>query len=148
MNVFVMELCTNVSDLVSNQSLMFSSSVSLLAPWTRTQTCCSSTWAAAPASQLWLWETCSNPAPGQLFTPLHLHSSKKENATNPASLPILKCCFYFFLCRLQQLNISWCHFNNNHVKSVVSNLSSSVTHLNLSGYRENLTLDGEWWILL
>ncbi|KAM7393358.1 hypothetical protein PAMA_008154 [Pampus argenteus] len=43
--------------------------------------------------------------------------------------------------RIEQLNISWCDFDNNHVKSVVSNLSSGVTHLNLSGYRESLTLD-------
>ncbi|CAJ1071055.1 S-phase kinase-associated protein 2 [Xyrichtys novacula] len=43
--------------------------------------------------------------------------------------------------RIEQLNISWCDFNNNHVKSVVENLSSAVTKLNLSGYRETLTLD-------
>ncbi|KAF3702402.1 S-phase kinase-associated protein 2 [Channa argus] len=43
--------------------------------------------------------------------------------------------------RLEHLNISWCEFNNDHVKSVVNNLSSCVTHLNLSGYRETLTLD-------
>ncbi|XP_040014300.1 S-phase kinase-associated protein 2 isoform X2 [Xiphias gladius] len=42
---------------------------------------------------------------------------------------------------IEQLNISWCEFNTNHVKSVVNNLSSSVTHLNLSGYRDSLTLD-------
>lgn len=42
---------------------------------------------------------------------------------------------------LVQLNISWCTFTNDHVRSVVNNLSPSVTHLNLSGYRENLTLD-------
>ncbi|KAM3600461.1 uncharacterized protein V6R79_023836 [Siganus canaliculatus] len=44
-------------------------------------------------------------------------------------------------CSLEQLNISWCDFSNTHVKSVVNNLSPSVTHLNLSGYRESLTLD-------
>uniref|UniRef100_A0AAX7SV49 F-box domain-containing protein n=1 Tax=Astatotilapia calliptera TaxID=8154 RepID=A0AAX7SV49_ASTCA len=43
--------------------------------------------------------------------------------------------------RIQQLNLSWCTFDNNHIKSVVDNLSSSVTHLNLSGYRESLTLN-------
>ncbi|XP_057675369.1 S-phase kinase-associated protein 2 [Corythoichthys intestinalis] len=43
--------------------------------------------------------------------------------------------------RLEQLNISWCIFTNNHVKSVVNHVSSTVTHLNLSGYRESLTLD-------
>lgn len=47
------------------------------------------------------------------------------------------------LCSIQQLNISWCSFDSRHVKSVVDHLSSSVTHLNLSGYRENLTLEGK-----
>nr|XP_020456753.1 S-phase kinase-associated protein 2 [Monopterus albus] len=42
---------------------------------------------------------------------------------------------------IEQLNISWCEFSNNHVKNVVNHLSPSVTHLNLSGYRESLTLD-------
>ncbi|XP_037609768.1 S-phase kinase-associated protein 2 isoform X1 [Sebastes umbrosus] len=42
---------------------------------------------------------------------------------------------------MEQLNISWCDFDNNHVKSVVNNVSSSVTDLNLSGYRESLMLD-------
>ncbi|XP_061656801.1 S-phase kinase-associated protein 2 [Syngnathoides biaculeatus] len=44
-------------------------------------------------------------------------------------------------CRIEQLNISWCHFNGHHVKSIVSNVSSTVTHLNLSGYRDGLILD-------
>lgn len=43
--------------------------------------------------------------------------------------------------RILQLNISWCQFTNDHVKSVVDNLCPHITHLNLSGYRENLTLD-------
>ncbi|KAK7895810.1 hypothetical protein WMY93_021135 [Mugilogobius chulae] len=43
--------------------------------------------------------------------------------------------------RIVQLNISWCDFTSDHVKCVVHNVSSCVTHLNLSGYRENLTLD-------
>lgn len=47
-----------------------------------------------------------------------------------------------------ELNISWCDFTNNHVKSVVHNISPCVTHLNFSGYRENLTLDGRLKILL
>ncbi|XP_041667113.1 S-phase kinase-associated protein 2 [Cheilinus undulatus] len=42
--------------------------------------------------------------------------------------------------RIEQLNISWCDFTNDHVKSVVENLSSAVTQLNISGYRESLTL--------
>lgn len=50
---------------------------------------------------------------------------------------------FYPLCSIEQLNMSWCFFNNNHVKSVVNNLSSSVTHLNLGGYRETLTLDGK-----
>ncbi|XP_071378977.1 S-phase kinase-associated protein 2-like [Centroberyx affinis] len=45
------------------------------------------------------------------------------------------------LSRIEQLNISWCDFSNDHVKEVVGNLHSSVTHLNLSGYRQNLTLE-------
>lgn len=40
--------------------------------------------------------------------------------------------------KLEQLNISWCEFSSDHVKAVVGNLPSSVTDLNLSGYRENL----------
>ncbi|XP_072310929.1 S-phase kinase-associated protein 2 [Eucyclogobius newberryi] len=43
--------------------------------------------------------------------------------------------------RISQLNISWCDFTSDHVKCVVHNVSPCVTHLNLSGYRENLTLD-------
>uniref|UniRef100_A0A8C6T9W8 S-phase kinase-associated protein 2 n=1 Tax=Neogobius melanostomus TaxID=47308 RepID=A0A8C6T9W8_9GOBI len=43
--------------------------------------------------------------------------------------------------RILQLNISWCDFTSNHVKNVARHLSPHVTHLNLSGYRENLTLD-------
>ncbi|XP_076019809.1 S-phase kinase-associated protein 2 [Genypterus blacodes] len=42
--------------------------------------------------------------------------------------------------QLKQLNISWCDFSDSHVRNVVGGLSSSVTHLNLSGYRQNLTL--------
>ncbi|XP_030290557.1 S-phase kinase-associated protein 2 isoform X1 [Sparus aurata] len=42
---------------------------------------------------------------------------------------------------IEQLNVSWCDFNNDHVKSVVHNVSSGITHFNLSGYRESLTLD-------
>ncbi|XP_033502266.1 S-phase kinase-associated protein 2 isoform X1 [Epinephelus lanceolatus] len=54
----------------------------------------------------------------------------------PALADMLKSCT-----RIKQLNISWCDFNNDHVKSVVNNVSSAVTRLNFSGYRENLTLD-------
>ncbi|XP_029940185.1 S-phase kinase-associated protein 2 isoform X2 [Salarias fasciatus] len=40
-----------------------------------------------------------------------------------------------------QLNVSWCHFTADHVKSVVDNVTPAVTRLNLSGYRESLSLD-------
>lgn len=43
--------------------------------------------------------------------------------------------------RLLQLNISWCDFTSDHVKIVVHHLSPCVTHLNLSGYRDSMTLD-------
>uniref|UniRef100_A0A087YLU3 S-phase kinase-associated protein 2 n=1 Tax=Poecilia formosa TaxID=48698 RepID=A0A087YLU3_POEFO len=43
--------------------------------------------------------------------------------------------------RLEQLNISWCSFSRNHVQNLVEKLSPSVTHLNLSGYRDSLALD-------
>ncbi|XP_051907829.1 S-phase kinase-associated protein 2 [Hippocampus zosterae] len=43
--------------------------------------------------------------------------------------------------RIEQLNVSWCQFTNDHVKSVVNHVSAAVTHLNLSGYRDGLTLD-------
>ncbi|XP_040053194.1 S-phase kinase-associated protein 2 isoform X1 [Gasterosteus aculeatus] len=42
---------------------------------------------------------------------------------------------------VEQLNIAWCDFSNDHVKSVVGCVSARLTHLNLSGYREGLTLD-------
>ncbi|XP_068190777.1 S-phase kinase-associated protein 2 [Antennarius striatus] len=42
---------------------------------------------------------------------------------------------------IKQLNVSWCAFSRDHVRTVVDNLSASVTHLNLSGYRETLALD-------
>ncbi|XP_054613436.1 S-phase kinase-associated protein 2 [Dunckerocampus dactyliophorus] len=43
--------------------------------------------------------------------------------------------------RIEQLNISWCAFDNSHVRSVVSHVTPSVAKLNLSGYRDSLTLD-------
>ncbi|KAM4635761.1 S-phase kinase-associated protein 2 [Polymixia lowei] len=43
--------------------------------------------------------------------------------------------------RIEQLNISWCDFSSEHVEDVVGNVHSSITHLNLSGYRQNLTLE-------
>lgn len=52
---------------------------------------------------------------------------------------------WVLFCRIEQLNISWCGFNKDHVKSVVSNVSPRVVSLNISGYRESLTLDGKPW---
>ncbi|KAM3874188.1 S-phase kinase-associated protein 2 [Diretmus argenteus] len=43
--------------------------------------------------------------------------------------------------RIEQLNMSWCDFSSDHVKDAISNLHSSVTHLNLGGYRQSLTLE-------
>ncbi|XP_061655351.1 S-phase kinase-associated protein 2 [Phyllopteryx taeniolatus] len=43
--------------------------------------------------------------------------------------------------RIEQLNISWCHFNSHHVRNIVGHVSATVTHLNLSGYRDGLILD-------
>ncbi|XP_028318955.1 S-phase kinase-associated protein 2 [Gouania willdenowi] len=42
---------------------------------------------------------------------------------------------------VEQLNVSWCDFSREHVEAVVANVSSAVTQLNLSGYRESLTLN-------
>lgn len=104
-----------------------------------THTCCNSTWVAALDSQLLFWPICWNPAPGELSW-IHLSNSYSD----PYHLcSIVSVCFFISLCSMEQLNISWCDFSNNHVKSVVNNVSSRVTHLNLSGYRENFTLDGK-----
>uniref|UniRef100_A0A3Q1FF10 S-phase kinase-associated protein 2 n=1 Tax=Acanthochromis polyacanthus TaxID=80966 RepID=A0A3Q1FF10_9TELE len=67
---------------------------------------------------------------------LQLNLSGCSAFTAPVVADMLKSCS-----SIEQLNISWCSFNNDHVKSVANNLSPSVTHLNLSGYRESLTLD-------
>uniref|UniRef100_A0A3Q0R468 S-phase kinase-associated protein 2, E3 ubiquitin protein ligase n=1 Tax=Amphilophus citrinellus TaxID=61819 RepID=A0A3Q0R468_AMPCI len=67
---------------------------------------------------------------------LQLNLSGCSAFSAPALAGMLKACS-----SIDQLNLSWCSFDNNHVKSVVNNLSSSVTHVNLSGYRESLTLD-------
>uniref|UniRef100_A0A3P8SWN3 S-phase kinase-associated protein 2 n=1 Tax=Amphiprion percula TaxID=161767 RepID=A0A3P8SWN3_AMPPE len=64
---------------------------------------------------------------------LQLNLSGCSAFSAPVVADMLKSCS-----RSAQLNISWCSFNNDHVKSVVNNLSPSVTHLNLSGYRENV----------
>ncbi|XP_069602054.1 S-phase kinase-associated protein 2 [Ranitomeya imitator] len=41
---------------------------------------------------------------------------------------------------LEELNLSWCDFTLDHVKSAVANFPRSITQLNLSGYRQNLEL--------
>lgn len=115
-------------------------SASALCPGT--QTCCSSTWVAAPASLLQFCLTCCSPAPGQLLCPFHPFTSHCKNPLSVTNA-VWVLFFCFSLCSLEQLNVSWCDFNNDHVKSVVHNVSSGITHFNLSGYRESLTLDGK-----
>ncbi|NXY07360.1 SKP2 protein, partial [Pteruthius melanotis] len=41
---------------------------------------------------------------------------------------------------LEELNLSWCEFTATHVKAAVNHVTPKVTHLNLSGYRENLQI--------
>ncbi|NXG75981.1 SKP2 protein, partial [Baryphthengus martii] len=41
---------------------------------------------------------------------------------------------------LKELNLSWCDFTAIHVKAAVSHVTSKVTQLNLSGYRQNLQI--------
>lgn len=53
-------------------------------------------------------------------------------------LPVHSLC-----CRLEELNVSWCDFSSEHVQAVVNHIPSTVTQLNISGYRQNLTMDGE-----
>lgn len=48
-----------------------------------------------------------------------------------------------FFCRLEEVNVSWCDFSSVHVQAISSNILSSVTQLNISGYRQNLTIEGE-----
>ncbi|XP_013883036.1 S-phase kinase-associated protein 2 [Austrofundulus limnaeus] len=67
---------------------------------------------------------------------LQLNLSSCSNVSAAAVGDLLRSC-----CRLEQLNMSWCSFSSEHVKNLVKNLSPSVTGLNLSGYREMLTLD-------
>lgn len=43
--------------------------------------------------------------------------------------------------RLEDVNISWCDFSVRHVKAVVANVTSGVTRLNISGYRQNLAME-------
>ncbi|NXK44782.1 SKP2 protein, partial [Chauna torquata] len=41
---------------------------------------------------------------------------------------------------LEELNLSWCDFTATHVKTAVNHITSKVTQLNLSGYRQNLQI--------
>ncbi|KAM4638219.1 S-phase kinase-associated protein 2 isoform 5-T5 [Amazona ochrocephala] len=41
---------------------------------------------------------------------------------------------------LDELNLSWCNFTDAHVKAAVNHVTSKVTQLNLSGYRQNLQM--------
>ncbi|XP_057216768.1 S-phase kinase-associated protein 2 [Triplophysa rosa] len=43
--------------------------------------------------------------------------------------------------RLEEVNVSWCDFSSVHVQAISSNILSSVTQLNISGYRQNLTIE-------
>ncbi|NXT19595.1 SKP2 protein, partial [Syrrhaptes paradoxus] len=42
--------------------------------------------------------------------------------------------------KLEELNLSWCDFTSLHVKAAVNHVTSKVTQLNLSGYRQNLQI--------
>ncbi|KQL60070.1 S-phase kinase-associated protein 2 [Amazona aestiva] len=42
--------------------------------------------------------------------------------------------------KLDELNLSWCNFTDAHVKAAVNHVTSKVTQLNLSGYRQNLQM--------
>ncbi|XP_010290058.1 PREDICTED: S-phase kinase-associated protein 2 isoform X2 [Phaethon lepturus] len=41
---------------------------------------------------------------------------------------------------LEELNLSWCDFTATHVKKAVNHVTSKLTQLNLSGYRQNLQM--------
>uniref|UniRef100_A0A673KWY3 S-phase kinase-associated protein 2 n=1 Tax=Sinocyclocheilus rhinocerous TaxID=307959 RepID=A0A673KWY3_9TELE len=43
--------------------------------------------------------------------------------------------------RIEEMNVSWCDFNNLHVQAIANNTPSSISHLNISGYRQNLTME-------
>lgn len=48
------------------------------------------------------------------------------------------------VCRLDELNLSWCFdFTEKHVQVAVAHISETVTQLNLSGYRKNLQRSGK-----
>ncbi|XP_048875814.1 S-phase kinase-associated protein 2 isoform X1 [Brienomyrus brachyistius] len=43
--------------------------------------------------------------------------------------------------RMEELNVSWCDFSSEHVKSVISNIAADIAQLDISGYRQNLTME-------
>ncbi|EMP31806.1 S-phase kinase-associated protein 2 [Chelonia mydas] len=45
--------------------------------------------------------------------------------------------------RLEELNLSWCDFTADHIKAAVNHISTNVTQLNFSGYRQNLQIPGK-----
>ncbi len=45
--------------------------------------------------------------------------------------------------RIEEMNVSWCDFNNLHVQAIANDIPSSITQLNISGYRQNLTMEGK-----
>uniref|UniRef100_A0A672TH44 S-phase kinase-associated protein 2 n=1 Tax=Strigops habroptila TaxID=2489341 RepID=A0A672TH44_STRHB len=55
-------------------------------------------------------------------------------AAEPLELMLSSCSM------LDELNLSWCNFTVTHVKAAVNHVTSKVTQLNLSGYRQNLQM--------
>ncbi|XP_057270289.1 S-phase kinase-associated protein 2 [Pezoporus wallicus] len=55
-------------------------------------------------------------------------------AVEPLKLMLSSCSM------LDELNLSWCNFTDAHVKAAVNHITSKVTQLNLSGYRQNLQI--------
>ncbi|KAI5096567.1 S-phase kinase-associated protein 2, partial [Silurus meridionalis] len=43
--------------------------------------------------------------------------------------------------KVEELNVSWCNFSSEHVQAVVNSVPSTITQLNISGYRQNLTME-------
>ncbi|KAM8985108.1 S-phase kinase-associated protein 2 [Ara ararauna] len=55
-------------------------------------------------------------------------------AVEPLELMLSSCSM------LDELNLSWCNFTDTHVKAAVNHVTSKVTQLNLSGYRQKLQM--------
>ncbi|XP_051956569.1 S-phase kinase-associated protein 2-like isoform X1 [Xyrauchen texanus] len=43
--------------------------------------------------------------------------------------------------RLEEINVSWCDFKGLHVQAIANHIPSSITQLNISGYRQNLSME-------